>query len=253
MTSDPTPPADQGARSPRPESRPAAKRFWREATTAPVAGGHELLLDGRPARTPGRRPLSVPGPAAAEALAAEWNAVEGAIDPARMPLTRLANSSIDGVADQIEAVRADIVKYAGSDLVCYRAAEPETLVARQTELWDPVTQWARDALGARLVLAEGVMFAPQPEPALEAIAAAVGEIPAPHALAALHVVTTLTGSALLALALARGAMSAEEVWRAAHVDEDVQMEIWGLDEEASRRREARRAEYDAAGLLLFGR
>ena len=100
MTSDPTPPADQGARSPRPESRPAAKRFWREATTAPVAGGHELLLDGRPARTPGRRPLSVPGPAAAEALAAEWNAVEGAIDPARMPLTRLANSSIDGVADR---------------------------------------------------------------------------------------------------------------------------------------------------------
>lgn len=230
--------------------RPTGKRFWREAVAAPAEDGYGLLLDGRLARTPARRPLIVPDLTAAEALAGEWNAVVDAIDPAGMPMTRLANSAIDGVADRVEEVRADVVKYAGSDLLCYRAGEPEKLVARQTELWDPLLDWAKDELGARFVLAEGVMFTPQPAEAIAAVSRAVAVVPAPHALAALHVVTTMTGSALLALALHGRRLDADGVWAAAHVDEDVQMQIWGVDEEALLRREQRRREFDAAALML---
>lgn len=226
------------------------KRFWREAGIAQTADGFVLILDGRAARTPGKRPLTAPTRAAAEALAAEWSAVADLIDPAHMPLTRLINSAIDGVADRAGEVRADIVKYAGSDLLCYRAAEPERLVARQTELWDPLLRWAREELGGRLSLAEGVMFVEQPEDALAAIGRAVDATPAPHALAALHSITTLTGSAVIALAVARKRISADEAWIAAHVDEDVQMEAWGADEEALARRKLRRAEFDAAVRLL---
>ncbi|WP_342361962.1 ATP12 family chaperone protein [Terrarubrum flagellatum] len=234
----------------RASKTPAPKRFWRVAAAEPVEGGYGLTLDGRPARTPSRRPLYAPDLISGERLAAEWNAVGETIDPADMPLTRLINSAIDGVADRAAEVRADIVKYAGSDLLCYRAAEPEKLVARQTELWDPVLRWARERHGARLALAEGVMFVSQPPEAIDAIAAAVATIPAPHALAALHSVTTLTGSAILALALFDGHLDADAAWAAAHVDEDVQMQIWGEDEEALARRALRRREFDAAAFLL---
>lgn len=239
--------------SPQPQPaplRPTVKRFWREAAIAPEGGGYRLLLDGRPARTPGRRPLTVPTLVAAQVLADEWNAVADVIKPADMPMTRLANSAIDGVADRIAEVRADIVKYAASDLLCYRAAGPEQLVARQNELWDPLLDWAREALGARMVLAEGVMFVVQPPEAVAAIARAVAAAPAPCALAALHMATTMTGSALLALALSRGRLDAAAAWTAAHVDEDAQMQIWGIDEEALQRRAQRRREFDAAALML---
>jgi chaperone required for assembly of F1-ATPase len=165
-----------------------------------------------------------------------------------MPLTRLANSIIDGVADAPEAVAAEVARYLGSDLVCYRAPGPESLVTRQGRAWDPVLGWARDALGARFLLAEGLVFVTQP---VEALTAARAAIPRDiWRLGALNTVTTLTGSALIALALAGGALTVEEAWAAAHVDEDWNMDIWGRDVLALERRAFRFAEMQAAAKVL---
>ncbi|MDJ1157266.1 ATP12 family protein [Chelatococcus sp. SYSU_G07232] len=230
--------------------KPLPRRFYKAATVEARGDAFVLLLDGRAARTPARKPLSLPTRAAAEAVAAEWAAQIDVVDPATMPLTRLVNSAIDGVAADPAAVAADAVKYAGSDLLCYRADAPARLAARQTAVWDPVLAWARERLGSRFVLAAGVMFVEQPPEAIAGIERAVAAFSTPLALAALHAMTTLTGSVLIALAVAHGRLSVEEGWQAAHVDEDVQMEIWGKDAEALARREHRFAEFRAAATLL---
>jgi chaperone required for assembly of F1-ATPase len=170
------------------------------------------------------------------------------IDPGRMPLTRLANAVIDAVADAPGPVAGEVEKYLGSDLVCYRAGTPAGLIEMQAQAWDPVLTWAHEAFGARFVQVEGVMHAAQP---LEAIAAARAGIPGdPWRLGAVSSITTLTGSALLALALAHGHLDAETVWAAAHVDEDWQMAQWGRDEIALARRAHRQAELEAAAAVL---
>ncbi len=222
------------------------KRFYKEAAAAPGEGGFVLLLDGRPARTPARRPLALPTQALGEAVAAEWAGQGEHLDPARMPLTRLANSAIDGVAERSAEVVDDLAKYAGSDLVCYRAGEPERLVAEQAAAWDPVLNAIREETGARFVLSQGVTFVAQPEGAVAAVRAAIEREPSPFRLAALHVMTTLTGSVLIALAVALGRLSSEEGWAAAHADELYQESVWGRDEQAMARREARRADFLAA-------
>jgi chaperone required for assembly of F1-ATPase len=208
-----------------------------------------LTLDGRPARTPARNPIAVPTRALGEALAAEWQAQADVIDPAAMPLTRLVNSAIDGVAGSMAEVAADIAKYAGSDLIVYRAGEPERLVVEQAEAWDPILAWAYAELGAQFILSEGVTFVAQPETAVAALQARIAEERSPFRLAALHVMTTLTGSALLALAHAAGRLTAAEAWAAAHVDERFQERVWGEDEEAMQRRARREAEFLAASLV----
>jgi chaperone required for assembly of F1-ATPase len=234
----------------RASRRVLPKRFWREVSVVERGGAFAIALDGKVARTPARHELAVPGLPLAEALAAEWRGLEAAIDPAAMPLTRLAYAAIDAVASHLEPVAAEIVKYAGSDLLCYREAGNERLAARQAALWDPPLAYLREAIGARFSLAAGVIFTEQPREAIDAIAYAVSLAPVPFGLAALHSVTTLTGSAILGMALAAGHMSPDQVWAAAHVDEDFQIEAWGEDAEASERRTARRAEFDAAALVL---
>jgi chaperone required for assembly of F1-ATPase len=241
-------------RDPREAAREALtpelpKRFYAQASAAPHEQGFALHLDGRPARTPGKRPLLAPSRAAGEALAAEWQAQGERIDPKTMPLTRLLNVALDAVGAAMEPVAEEVVKYAGSDLVCYRAGEPDKLVAAQAAAWDPVLAFARERLGARFLLAEGVMFVEQPRTALEAVAARVSRETSPFALAALNVMTTLTGSALIALAVADAALSPEEAWEAAHVDELYQERVWGADAIATERRAARRREFEAAALL----
>ncbi len=208
-----------------------------------------ILLDGKPVRTPAKGLLEVPTRALAEAIAGEWEAQRERIDPATMPLTRLANSAIDGVRAHQAEVCAEIAKYAASDLLCYRASEPELLARRQAELWDPVLAWGRDALGARLAVAKGIMPVAQPEAAISTVAKALEGFDA-FSLAAVHVMTTLTGSALLALAHARGHLTAEAAWAAAHVDEDWQIGRWGEDAEAVARRRRRWTEMQAASRLL---
>jgi chaperone required for assembly of F1-ATPase len=222
------------------------RRFYKHATTVPVAEGHALQLDGKPVRTPAGRVLWVP--VLAQALAAEWDAQRETIDPATMPLTRLANAIIDGVHDRAGPVAAEVVKYLGSDLVCYRAATPRGLVERQAQHWDPILQWASETLGARFAVGEGVVHVAQPDAALAAARAA---IPAdPWRLGAVHAVTTLTGSALIALALSRVRLTPDAAWQAAHVDEDWNMEQWGRDEPALERRASRFTEMQAAATVL---
>jgi chaperone required for assembly of F1-ATPase len=241
----PLDPTEAARRGMRPHLRP---RFYTRAEVAEGEGGFAVLLDGRPVKTPARRTLAAPTRALAEALAAEWEAQRDVVDPAKMPLTRLANSIIDGVADVPAAVAVEAEKYLASDLVCYRAEGPDGLVARQAGAWEPVVAWAREALGARFVVAAGMVFVAQPEAALAAARAALPRDP--WRLGAFHAVTTLTGSVLIALALLNGRLGVDEAWRAAHVDEDWNMDFWGRDELALARRAARYAEMQAACLVL---
>ena len=240
----PLDPSEAARRSARPQRR----RFYRSARVDEGAGTFPILLDDRPVRTPARRALEAPSRALADALAAEWNAQGEFLDPAGMPLTRLANSIIDGVVDAPEAVAAEIGKFLACDLLYYRADRPEGLVARQIQHWDPLMGWARDALGASFVLAQGINFVAQPEAALKAARAAIPQHP--WRLGAVHSITTLTGSALLALAVDAGRLSAQDAWTAAHVDEDWNMELWGRDELALERRRLRWAEMEAAASVL---
>lgn len=228
---------------------PKRKRFYTSAETAPHERGFAVLLDKRSLRTPGKHEVVLPRAELAQAVADEWAAQDSEIDPMTMPLTRLVNSGLDGVAGREEDVRADIVKYAGSDLLCYRAEHPAELVRRQAAAWDPVLAWAESALGAKFVLAAGIMPVTQSEAAIGAVARALEEFEA-LPLAALHVMTTLSGSALLALAHARGHLSLDDAWAAAHIDEDYQIEKWGADQEATDRRRGRQAAMASASRLL---
>jgi chaperone required for assembly of F1-ATPase len=246
MSDQPANPLGSAQRLSRPE---LPRRFYETAGFAPAEGGFVLTLDSRPARTPGRHPLVVPTEALAGELAAEWAAQGERIDPAAMPLTRIVNVAIDRVAGEMAAVRADIVQYAGSDLICYRAEGPQSLIDRQNEAWSPVIAWVREELGVRLVLAEGIVHVAQEPGALIEVDRAIAPLDA-LGLAALHTATTLTGSAIIALALQRGRLTAEEAWAAAHVDEDWQMEQWGRDEGALAHRATRWREMNAAAVVL---
>lgn len=230
--------------------RPALpKRFYKNATVEEREGAFHLLLDGRPARTPARHAVAVPTRALGDALAAEWRGQAEDIDPRAMPLTRIVNSAIDGVAPRHAEVVDDLARYAGSDLICYRAGEPERLVAEQSAAWDPILDWARARLGAQFILSQGVVHVTQPDAALAAIRARLEEPFSPFALAALHVMTTLSGSVLIALAHAAGVLDLDQAWSAAHVDERFQESLWGEDEEAMKRRDAREADFRAASTV----
>jgi chaperone required for assembly of F1-ATPase len=231
--------------------RALPKRFYSDVSVLAGEEGHVLHLDGRAARTKGRNLLAAENAAAATLLAREWREQGAEIDPASMPVTRILHAAIDHVADHLEAVAADIHAYAGSDLVCYRAGEPERLVALQARLWDPVLAHAHAAYGARLVLVEGIGHVAQPEPALRALGAPVGKrAMSPARLAALHVLTTISGSALIALAVADRALEPEAGFDAGEVDADFVVSVWGIDEEAAARRANRRADFLAAAALL---
>jgi chaperone required for assembly of F1-ATPase len=194
----------------------------------------------------------VPGAALAEAVAAEWRAQGDRVDPATMPLTRLVNVAIDHVGAASAAVRTDIVKYAGSDLVCYRADGPAALVAAQEAHWGPLVAWANQRFGIRLRTTTGIAHVAQDASLGAAVAAAIAQYP-PLRLAALHLATTLTGSAVVALALAESALAPDAAWEAAHVDEDWQMAQWGTDTIALAARANRRRDFDAAAFVLTAR
>jgi chaperone required for assembly of F1-ATPase len=229
---------------------PLPKRFYKEAGVSESGGTFAVLLDGKSAKTPARNALALPGAALASAIAAEWNAIESEIDPVRLPLTRLANLAIDAIANAPQPVVDEIVQYAASDLVFYRAEGPEGLVALQNERWNPVLDWAALKLNARFILAQGVIHMRQPDGSLAAVREAAEQLQKPFALAAAASATNIGGSALIALALADGALSGDEAWNAAHVDEQWNISQWGEDDEAQRRLAARHAEFSAAAKML---
>ncbi|WP_165492667.1 ATP12 family chaperone protein [Lichenihabitans psoromatis] len=248
-------PIDPYALTRREAAATQIKRFYKQATSGTLAGGHTVLLDGKAVKTPARADLNLPRSEFAAVLADEWNRQGDIVQPGDMPLTRLINSVIDGVSTHADDVRAEIVKFAGTDLLCYRADQPASLVELQAREWDPVIAWAGSDLGARFNLAVGVMHVAQPDATLEAVAAAIADgigdgREAAFRLGALHVVTTLTGSAILALAVMRAALTPDEAWRKAHVDEDFQISRWGEDADAAERRALRWQDLQAAAFVL---
>ncbi len=240
--------ADRLRQHARPE---LPKRFYSKAQVARnEAGQYVVQLDGRTVRTPARWEMALPSLAAAELVAAEFAAQQERIDPATMPVTRLVNSALDGVSVRRDEVVADILRFAGTDLLCYRAEGPERLCQLQDEAWNPVLRWAEQEAGARFRLAAGVIHVEQPPETIAAMAARLARHESHLALAAIHSMTALTGSALLAIAVAEGSIGAHAAWAAAHVDEDWNIAQWGDDDEAMQRRQLRRAEMMAAASLL---
>ena len=241
----PLDPTEAARQTMRPRLR---KRFYKQAELVDAQDGVGISLDGRPILTPRRRAFVAPTRPLAEAIAAEWEAQGETIDPRNMPLTRLANAVIDAVSENPEPVAEEIAKYLGSDLLFYRAEAPAKLIDRQSQAWDPVLAWARGDFGANFKPTQGVMHVAQPVEAVEALRRAIPRDP--WRLAAASSITTLTGSALLALAIAQGAIDIDSAWAAAHVDEDWQMAQWGRDELALERRGYREAEFRAAASVL---
>ncbi|WP_186398036.1 ATP12 family chaperone protein [Stappia sp. P2PMeth1] len=230
--------------------RELPKRFYKEVGIVRQEDGlHAVHLDGRTVKTTGRNLLALAEEEIAARIAAEWAAQSKEIDPATMPLTRIANAAIDAVPARAGEVADDVTAYAGNDLLFYRADGPQTLIERQNAAWGPVIGWAEARFGGRFVLAEGVMPVRQDAALLARIRQALSPL-APLHLTALHVATTLGGSALLALALMEGEMTADAAWSAAFVDEDWNIEQWGEDLEAAALRAARRRDFDAAAVVL---
>jgi chaperone required for assembly of F1-ATPase len=229
---------------------PLPKRFYKAVSVAPVEEGFAVHLDGKPVRTPGKALLALPTEAAAVLVADEFAEQGETINPVTMPVMRLVNTAIDGVANDPQAVLEDILRFASSDLLCYRADAPQGLVDRQNEQWDPVIDWARAAFGARFNLAEGIIHVEQPRETIAVLGSHLNQRAEPLRLAAIHLMTSLTGSALLAVAVDFGELDAEAAWAAGHVDEDWQIEQWGQDAEAVARRSARKRDMMAAAGLL---
>lgn len=223
------------------------KRFWK---TVAIDADRGITLDGKPVRTPGKQHLILPTPALAEAVADEWRAVgEGAeIDPRAMPLTGLSNAAIERIDPT--AFAAGLAAFGESDLLYYRAESPDDLVARQAALWDPMLDWARTRYDVHFEIASGVMHKPQPPATIARLAEAVAARNA-WQLAGLSPIVTIGGSLVAALALAEGAATPDEVWRAVELDEDWQAEQWGRDELSLGALESRRRDFDA-GVRFLG-
>lgn len=208
-----------------------AKRFWKAVGISEAGTGFGIDLDGRPVRTPLKAPLIVPTRSFAAAVAAEWEAQQDVIDPRAMPFTRMANSALDKVAQQKAEVADMLADYGDADLLCYRAEQPDGLVARQAAEWDPPLDWAEATLGARLEARAGVMHVPQDPAVLAGLRARVHALTA-FELAAVHDLVSLSGSLILGFATISNMRSAEAIWRISRLDEMWQAEQWGQDDDA---------------------
>ncbi|EJF97631.1 hypothetical protein MEI_01325 [Bartonella vinsonii subsp. arupensis Pm136co] len=229
---------------------PLPKRFYKEVRTLREEGGFSILLDGCPVKTPAKRLFIVPTEAFSVLVAEEFESQKQVIDPAKMPITRLVNTVIDGIADDMQSVFEDLLRFVACDMIFYRAQTPKELVQRQCEQWDPLLDWVEEKLGARFHLTEGLIHVEQPREAIQAVSNYLRKVESPYMLAALHVMTTLTGSALIALAVSAKRIHADYAWDIAHLDEDWMMEQWGRDEEAIAHRAHKKIEFNAAATII---
>lgn len=220
----------------------AAKRFWKTTQVVACADGFTVELDGRSVKTPAKLLLVVPSKVMAQAIATEWDAQVEKIDPMTMPVTRGANAALDKVTIQKAEVVEMLAAYGDSDLLCYRAAGPDELVELQRKAWDPLLDWAATELRAPLISAEGVMHVPQDPAVLQRLTQEVDQLSV-FALAGFHDLVSLSGSLILALAVIRGRLSAEDAWDLSRVDEAYQISQWGADDEATEMAEIKRAAF----------
>ena len=225
------------------------KRFWKAADVVERDGGWGVELDGKPLRTPAREPLTVPTRALADAIAAEWNGVEGAIDPRGIPLTGLANAAIDRVAPDKQAFADGLARYAEADLACYRAEGPAGLVERQAELWDSLLRWGQRRFDVDFRTTGGIVHVAQPQATIDRLAHAISTLD-PFRLAGLSPLVTIGGSLVAALGVLEGAFTPEQAWEAVSVDDRWQLEQWGSDAEAEAVLASRRWDFLAAARFL---
>lgn len=225
------------------------KRFYKAAAAAETAGGFAIHLDGKPVKTPCGRTLVIPGPALAEAVAREWAEQDTTVRPDRMPLTQLAATALDRVGPERATITAQLMNYAGTDLLCYRADFPPDLALRQQDQWQPLLDWAAAALGAPLAVTQGIIAIAQPDTALAALAAQLDQYD-PWRLTAVQAACAAAGSLVLALAMAEARIDAAAAFALSQLDETYQIEQWGEDDEARARRTALARDIDAAARLL---
>jgi chaperone required for assembly of F1-ATPase len=225
------------------------KRFYREVGLEAAAGGHRLLLDGRPVHSPARRPLVMPDAALAEAVAAEWRAQGETIERAGMGLTRLVSTALDRMPALRAAAIEELLGYALTDLLCYRAAEPVELAERQQRCWQPWLDWLAEVHGAPLVVTTAMLPVTQPQAALARLRTAVEGLD-DWRLVGLHGATVALGSVVLGLALLEGEIDAEEALAASLVDELFEIERWGRERDAERRQQVLRRDIEAAATFL---
>ncbi len=225
------------------------RRFWKEVTLEQSTFGYAVRLDGRPVKTPTRNELALPTKRLADAVVAEWEAVEKTIDPLQMPMTGFANAAIDRIAPDRAGFAAAIAAYGETDLFCYRAAAGEPLAERQAEIWDPWLQWASARYDVSFGIVEGIMHQPQPEASLEKLRAAVAAR-GTFELAAMAKLAHLSGSLIATLAVVERAGQAQDIWNAACIDELWQEELWGADHWAQKNRNDREGEFIAAVRFL---
>ena len=208
------------------------KRFWKTATVAAAEGGFAVRLDDRRVMTPAKHSLILPTEALAQLVAAEWDAQNGLVNPETMPTTRMANSALDKVAPQYDAVADVLAAYGETDHLCYRAVDPPALIARQAAAWDPLLDWSAQKLNASLRSTPGVIPVPQDPVAIARLRQHIRDL-GPFRMAAFHDLVALSGSLVLAFAVARGRLSHQEGWSTSRIDEDWQISLWGEDEEAA--------------------
>lgn len=225
-------------------------RFWTRATADAAHDGWTIRLDAKPLLTPAKTPLVVPSAPLAEAIAAEWDAIEGTIRPETLHFTRLANSALDRVAPRRDDVIDDLAAYGTTDLLCYRAEAVSDLAARQADAWDPWLTWAAETLAAPLRTTTGLTPVPQPDASRAALRRAVAETDS-FTLAALHELVALSGSLVLGLAVARHALRAETAWALSRIDEAWQIERWGVDDDAEAAAALKRRDFLNAERMLL--
>ncbi|HEX2479474.1 MAG TPA: ATP12 family protein [Geminicoccaceae bacterium] len=225
------------------------KRFYREVTIAPAEHGHGVLLDGRPMRTPARQVLAVPTASLAEAIAAEWRGQTETIRPDAMPLTRLASTALDRMPAQRQPAIDEVVAYADTDLVCYRAAEPFELVQRQQHAWQPMLDWVSAALGVKLAVTTSILPIAQPAAVRDRLRGALEDL-GDWPLVGVHAATRALGSLVLGLCLLHGRLDADAALAASLLDELFEIERWGSDVETERRHAALRRDLTAAAQFL---
>ena len=226
----------------------ALKRVYKDVAVGSVEGSPAVLLDDRPLRTPAQAILVLPKKALAAGVAEEWRNQGEEVQPFSMPLTRIAISAIDQVMPARNEIIRQLVGYGDSDLLCYRSDQSE-LAARQAAQWQPLLEWANDSLAASLAVVSGIMPVAQESSSLGALQRAIE----PHGdmeLAALHLVTTTTGSLILALAFSHGEIDAGSAWELSRLDETWQAERWGEDAEAAERADQHRHELLAVARFL---
>ncbi|MGY6535372.1 MAG: ATP12 family chaperone protein [Pararhodobacter sp.] len=227
----------------------ARKVFWKDVTVQAGPGGHAVLLDGRPLRTPARAPLVLPTLALADMVATEWRAQAGTIRPDSMPATRAANAAIDKVRVSQAEVAALVSAYGETDLLCYRARSPVGLCAAQAATWDPLLDWAAQRYGVTWLRVEGVMPANQPAATLSMLQNEVARL-SPFQLTAMHDLVAMSGSLVIGLAVLESADTPERLWQASRIDEDWQARHWGQDEDAQQTEANRRETFMQAERFL---